>query len=163
MPTELNYAAQAIAHEGAPPRVSTSDERIDLELSTPEELAGAGGPGTNAEQLLAAGYAACLLSALRLAALKQGVSIEGADVRCTLNLTGQEDRFDAAVTLEADIPSVPEETARALLDTAMRAWPFAADRGARLPQVGLSGAPRGGGEAPDLQVRQEAAEGGGYT
>jgi lipoyl-dependent peroxiredoxin len=42
----------------------TSDGRLDLQLSVPEEMGGQGGPGTNPEQLFAVGYGACFQSAL---------------------------------------------------------------------------------------------------
>jgi osmotically inducible protein OsmC len=43
---------------------STSDGRLDVGLSVPQELGGDGGPSTNPEQLFALGYAVCFESAL---------------------------------------------------------------------------------------------------
>ena len=43
----------------------SSDERLDLQLSRPAAMGGDDGPGTNPEQLFAAGYAACFHSAMR--------------------------------------------------------------------------------------------------
>ncbi|MDI9730669.1 organic hydroperoxide resistance protein, partial [Stutzerimonas stutzeri] len=54
----------ATATGGREGRASSSDEALDVQLSTPRELGGAGGPGTNPEQLFAAGYSACFLGAL---------------------------------------------------------------------------------------------------
>ena len=44
----------------------TDDGKIDVNLSTPTQMGGKGGEGTNPEQLFATGYAACFLGALRL-------------------------------------------------------------------------------------------------
>jgi osmotically inducible protein OsmC len=37
---------------------------LDVDLDVPSEMGGTGGPGTNPEQLFAAGYAACFQSTL---------------------------------------------------------------------------------------------------
>lgn len=162
MTTELSYTAQATAREGPRPSVGIEGADLDLELNTPEPLGGAGGPGTNAEQLLAAGYAACLLSALRLAALARGVEIGDAEVRCTLDLRGRDGRFEASARLQVDIPSLPGDVAQALLDAACAAWPYAPERGDVRPQAELA---RGSGSAggDDVAARQEAADGAGYA
>ena len=54
------YVAQATATGGREGQAQTSDKRLTVTLSTPKELGGAGGEGTNPEQLFAAGYS-CLL------------------------------------------------------------------------------------------------------
>jgi Ohr subfamily peroxiredoxin len=59
------------------------DSKLDLKLTTPKELGGAGGEGANPEQLFAAGYSACFLGAMKFVAAREkialpaGVSIEG--------------------------------------------------------------------------------------
>ncbi|HBC49899.1 MAG TPA: organic hydroperoxide resistance protein, partial [Stenotrophomonas maltophilia] len=57
------YTAQATSTGGREGRSVSSDNVLDIQLSTPRELGGAGGPGTNPEQLFAAGYSACFLGA----------------------------------------------------------------------------------------------------
>ena len=52
-----------------------SDNVLDVTLSTPRELGGAGGPGTNPEQLFAAGYSACFLGALKFVAGQHKVAL----------------------------------------------------------------------------------------
>jgi len=51
------YRAQATATGGREGRAVSSDQVLDIQLSTPKELGGGGGPGTNPEQLFAAGSA----------------------------------------------------------------------------------------------------------
>lgn len=56
--------------------VVTSHERLDQELSRPREMGGDGGPGTNLDQLFAAGYAACFRSAMRFAVKELGLAAD---------------------------------------------------------------------------------------
>ena len=63
------YTAEATAEGGREGHARTSDGRLSIDLDVPAEMGGPGGPGTNPEQLFAAGYAACFQSALlRIAA-----------------------------------------------------------------------------------------------
>ncbi len=48
---KILYTATATATGGREGRASSSDQALDVQLSTPRELGGAGGPGTNPEQL----------------------------------------------------------------------------------------------------------------
>lgn len=52
------YQAHAKATGGRDGHAATSDNVVDVKLTTPRELGGSGGSGTNPEQLFAAGYAA---------------------------------------------------------------------------------------------------------
>ncbi|KAF1013498.1 MAG: Organic hydroperoxide resistance protein OhrB [Stenotrophomonas maltophilia] len=69
------YTAQAAATGGRQGRAVSSDNVLDIQLSTPPELGGAGGPGTNPEQLFAAGYSACFLGALKFVAGQAKVAL----------------------------------------------------------------------------------------
>lgn len=74
------YTAEALATgAGRNGHVRSSDGRIDLGLSVPEAMGGAG-TGSNPEQLFAAGYAACFHSALQLVARTQKVNITDSSV-----------------------------------------------------------------------------------
>ena len=79
---KILYTATATATGGREGRASYSDQALDVQLSTPREQGGAGGPGTNPEQLFAAGYSACFLGALKFVAGKQKVALP-ADTRIT--------------------------------------------------------------------------------
>ena len=57
---EKLFTAQAKAKGGRDGNVSTSNNALTVDLSTPKEMGGPGKAGaTNPEQLFAAGYAAC--------------------------------------------------------------------------------------------------------
>lgn len=64
------YRAAASATGGRDGRASTSDGQVDLRLTTARELGGAGGTGTNPEQLFALAYSACFLGAIRFVAAR---------------------------------------------------------------------------------------------
>lgn len=73
---DVLYKAHATASGGGREgRSATDDGKVDVTLSTPKEMGGAGGPGTNPEQLFATGYAACYLGALRLVSGKAGTPV----------------------------------------------------------------------------------------
>src|SRR5688500_20289203 len=80
------------AHGRASGVVKSDDGALDVNLRLPTELGGSGG-GSNPEQLLAAGYAACFHGALTLLASHAGVTL--------MNFT-----VDAAVTFARDRKSV---------------------------------------------------------
>ena len=71
------YTASATATGGRAGQVRSSDGALDLSLAWPKEIGGAGGAGTNPEQLFAAGYAACFAQALVRAARDRGVALDG--------------------------------------------------------------------------------------
>ncbi|WP_122464367.1 MULTISPECIES: organic hydroperoxide resistance protein [Brevundimonas] len=79
---DVLYKAHATASGGGREdgRSRTDDGKIDVKLSTPTEMGGKGGDGTNPEQLFATGYAACYLGALRLVSGKAGSPV-GPDTR----------------------------------------------------------------------------------
>lgn len=71
---DVLYTAHATASGGGREdgHSATDDGKVDVKLSTPKEMGGKGGDGTNPEQLFATGYAACYLGALRLVSGRAG-------------------------------------------------------------------------------------------
>jgi len=67
-PARILYEAEVTATGGRDGKAASDDGRLSLSLSLPKSLGGPGGPGTNPEQLFAAGYAACFLGAVSLVA-----------------------------------------------------------------------------------------------
>lgn len=120
------YTAQATAQGGREGRVSSEDGTLDLKLSMPKELQGAGGEGTNPEQLFACGYAACYQSALQLVAGKKKVDVS--DSKVTANVTIGKDTADGgfklAVILEVAIPGQDQENVQKLADEAHQVCPY---------------------------------------
>lgn len=69
------YTAHAKATGGRDGRATSSDNVLDVTLATLRELGGAGGHGTNPEQLFAAGYAACFIGALKYVAGERKIKL----------------------------------------------------------------------------------------
>jgi len=72
---QVLYQAQVTATGGREGRAVSSDGVLDVSLSTPRVLGGAGRRGTNPEQLFAAGYAASFLSAIQYVAARDHLAI----------------------------------------------------------------------------------------
>ncbi|MGA7207151.1 MAG: organic hydroperoxide resistance protein [Specibacter sp.] len=119
------YTAEALATgAGRNGHVRSSDGRIDLGLSVPKDMGGAG-DGSNPEQLFAAGYAACFHSALQLVARTQKVDISDSSVggRVQLGSNGH-GGFELAVMLEVVLPGIEHDAAQALADAAHQVCPY---------------------------------------
>lgn len=90
--TELDrllYTAEAVSTgDGRNGHVASSDGRIDADLAMPPALGGSG-EGINPEQLFASGYAACFHSALRLAARRERLQVEGSTVTAQVSIGTQ--------------------------------------------------------------------------
>lgn len=122
MPTIL-ATEQASATAGREGFAKSKDGKIDLKLSPP----GSNGPGTNPEQLFAAGYAACFGQAIKAMAAKHEVKIDPnkveVDVVVTLNKDDQ-GGFYIAAAITAEIPGVDEATKTVLMDKAHQICPY---------------------------------------
>jgi len=123
---QILYKAQATATGGRDGRAIASDKRLDVKLDTPRELGGAGGEGTNPEQLFAAGYAACFLSAMKFVAAHAKTALP-ADASVTGEVGIGPDGnggFGLAVELRVSLPGLDPAAARALLDKAHEVCPY---------------------------------------
>ncbi len=120
------YTAQASATGGRIGRAVSSDNSFDLELSTPKQLGGPGGSGTNPEQLFAAGYAACFLSALKLVARMQKIAV-GDDASVTADVgigSNGQGGYALSAKLVVSLPGVAAEQAQAMVNKAHEVCPY---------------------------------------
>lgn len=114
---------QAVATAGREGQTTSKDGKINLELSPP----GSNGPGTNPEQLFAAGYAACFGQAIKAVAKQEGASIDAnaLKIEATVRLNKDEvEGFYIDVTLDAHIPGVDGKTATKLVEMAHEICPY---------------------------------------
>ncbi len=122
---KILYTATATATGGRDGRARSSDGVLEVQLATPRELGGAGGPGTNPEQLFAAGYSACFLSALKFVAGRQKLALP-ADTTVTgrvgIGQTATGFGLEAALTVAA--PGLPRDTLQALVEQAHQVCPY---------------------------------------
>src|SRR5467141_4768166 len=77
---KILYTAEATAEGGREGHARTNDGRLEVDLDVPTEMGGPGGPGTNPEQLFAAGYAACFQSALLRIASGRKLDVSGSRI-----------------------------------------------------------------------------------
>lgn len=120
------YTASATASGGRDGRAVSSDQALDVALSTPRALGGAGGPGTNPEQMFAAGYSACFLSAMKFVGAQARTALP-ADASVTGEVgIGPNDRggFALAVTLNVRLPGLERAAAESLVAKAHEVCPY---------------------------------------
>lgn len=119
------YTAQATAVGGREGHATSSDRSLDIALSTPKELGGTGGTGTNPEQLFAAGYSACFLGALRYVAGQEHVALpDTAAVTGRVGIGAVSTGFAIDVALTVSLPGVNREVADDLVRKAHVVCPY---------------------------------------
>jgi len=122
---KILYAATASATGGRDGRARSDDRVLDVQLSTPRELGGAGGPGTNPEQLFAAGYSACFLGALKFVAGKQKVALPAStSVTGKVGIGQIPTGFGIEAALTVSAPGVDRDTLHALVEQAHIVCPY---------------------------------------
>jgi Ohr subfamily peroxiredoxin len=115
------YTAKLHTTGGRDGASRSSDGRLDIKLSTP----GTPGSGTNPEQLFAAGWSACFLSAIGLVAGKRKIALppdSAIDAEVDLCITGGE--FFLRARLNVSLPGLEREVAQALVDAAHQTCPY---------------------------------------
>ncbi len=122
------YTAQATSTGGRAGTAKSSDGRVSLNLSTPKELGGDSGPGTNPEQLFAAGYSACFIGAMKAVAAKQKISLP-AEVSNTAEvaigpMTGKAGAFGVTVSMKVSVPGMERAAAEKLVADAHEVCPY---------------------------------------
>jgi Ohr subfamily peroxiredoxin len=122
------YTAHATSTGGRQGTSRTSDGSLDVQLSTPKEMGGAGGPGTNPEQLFAAGYSACFIGAMKAVAGKLGVKVPNdvsIDSAVSFGpLAGGAVGYGIAVAMDIKVPGLSREQAEQLVQAAHQVCPY---------------------------------------
>ncbi len=119
------YTATATATGGRQGTAESSDGKLKIDLSTPRELGGAGGDGTNPEQLFAAGYSACFIGAIKAVAAKQKIAVPN-DVSITsdVGIGPIAQGFGIQVAMRISLPGMERAAAQALIDAAHQVCPY---------------------------------------
>ncbi|MET7759249.1 Ohr family peroxiredoxin [Streptomyces sp. NPDC005389] len=105
-------------------RVRSSDGLLETSLALPKELGGSGA-ATNPEQLLAAGWAACFLGALRRAASLRKIRLTSTTITAEITLThGDDDQFSLSAVLRPVLGGVDQATAEQLAQAAHQICPY---------------------------------------
>ncbi|WP_172124845.1 MULTISPECIES: organic hydroperoxide resistance protein [unclassified Devosia] len=126
MSVDVKYKTSATATGGRDGKARTEDGRVDVVLSTPRELGGPGGEGTNPEQLFATGYSACFLGALKVAAQQLKVKVPAeASVTATVGIGPRsEGGFGITADLVVALPGLDRDVASTLVQTAHQICPY---------------------------------------
>ena len=109
------YTAKVHTTGGRDGAARSSDGSLDLKLATP----GTGRPGTNPEQLFAAGWSACFMSAIAHVAASRKISLP-ADryVDAEVDLGTNDEGYLIGARLNVHLPGVPHDVAKSLVDAA---------------------------------------------
>ncbi|WP_434984819.1 organic hydroperoxide resistance protein [Vreelandella zhaodongensis] len=119
------YRAHAHATGGREGHAKSSDGALDIKLSTPKELGGTGGEGTNPEQLFAAGYSACFLGALKHVASQEKVTLpEDTQIDGSVGIGAIPIGFGIEVELKISLPGLEKDVAQTLVDKAHIVCPY---------------------------------------
>jgi osmotically inducible protein OsmC len=111
---KVRYTAKTHTSGGRRGGVSRSDDgRLDVKFSAP----GAPGTGTNPEQLFAAGWSACFISAMALVANKMKVKLPAAaTIDAEIDLCNSGDVYFLRARLNVSLPGLEREVAQSIVD-----------------------------------------------
>lgn len=124
-PEKIFYTAQASATGGRQGEAASADGRLSVQLSVPAGLGGDDGPGTNPEQLFAAGYAACFLGAVKLVARTRKIPLaDDTTITAVVGIGPVAVGYALAVELRASLPGVEPDLAREIVAQAHERCPY---------------------------------------
>ncbi len=115
------YTAKTHTTGGREGASRSDDGRLDVTMSSP----GTPGTGTNPEQLFAAGWSACYMGAMGLAARKMKITLpaeSAVDAEVDLGMT--EGGYLLRARLNVSLPGLDEQVAREIVDTAHETCPY---------------------------------------
>lgn len=122
---QVLYRAHAKATGGRDGRAVVPEGNLDLKLTTPKALGGAGGEGTNPEQLFAAGYSACFLGAMKFVAARDKIAIPAdVSIEGSVGIGAIPNGFGIEVDLKISLPGMAREAAQTLVDKAHIVCPY---------------------------------------
>jgi len=122
---KILYRAHATATGGRDGRAVIEEAKLDLKLSTPKELGGAGGVGANPEQLFAAGYSACFIGAMKFVAGRDKLTLPAdTSIAGSVGIGPIPNGFGIEVELKVSIPGMARDTALALVQRAHQVCPY---------------------------------------
>lgn len=122
---KILYRGTSKSTGGRDGTTASSDQSFSAKLSTPKELGGAGGSGTNPEQLFAAGYSACFIGAMKFVAMQEKVALPS-----DLSITGVvgigpiPGGFGLEVELKVNAPGMDKSVVKGIVDKAHKVCPY---------------------------------------
>ncbi len=121
MTSKVLYTGKTHTSGGRDGTSQSSDGRLDIKLSSP----GSSGAGTNPEQLFAAGWSACFIGAMGLAAGKMKIKLP-ADlaVDAEVDLCNADGAYFLQARLNVSVPGLEHDVVQALVDAAHQTCPY---------------------------------------
>jgi osmotically inducible protein OsmC len=121
-PVKVLYTAKTHTTGGREGGASrTSDGRLDVKFTH----LGAPGNGTNPEQLLAAGWSSCFLSAIKIMAYQKKVRLQTDPViDAEVDLCAGDDGYSLRARLNVSLPGLERHVAQSLVDGAEQTCPY---------------------------------------
>ena len=126
MTTNVLYRTSATATGGRDGRSIVEGGVLDVKLTTPKELGGGGGAGNNPEQLVAAGYSACFIGAMKFVASQGGPKVPAdTSVKAIVGIGPRsEGGFGLDIELQVSLPGLARADAEALVAKAHQVCPY---------------------------------------
>jgi lipoyl-dependent peroxiredoxin len=119
------YTAHAKATGGRDGRAVSSDDILDVKLVRPREMGGSGSPGTNPEQLFAAGYSACFIGAMKFVAARDKIDLPAElSIEASVGIGAIPNGFGIEATLKISVPGLPRADAESLVQKAHVVCPY---------------------------------------
>lgn len=121
MSEKVLYTGKTHTSGGRDGQSRSSDGRLDIKLSSP----GTARSGTNPEQLFAAGWSACFIGAMGLAASKLKIALPAdTAVDAEVDLVLQDGSYFLQARLNVGLPGLEREVAQSLVDAAHQTCPY---------------------------------------
>lgn len=118
------YTAKAHTTGGREGRSTSDDGLLDVKLSPPKAMGGAGG-ATNPEQLFAAGYSACFMGAIKHVASMKKIAVPAdASIDAEVDIGPIPQGFGIAARLSVSLPGLDRAVAQDLVNTAHQVCPY---------------------------------------
>ena len=124
-PDKVLYVAHTTATGGRDGKAVSSDGVLNVKLTTPKELGGGGGDGTNPEQMFAGGYSACFIGAMKFVGMRDKISVPSdVSIEGVVGVGPTATGFALTVELKVSLPGMDKEAARDLINRAHVVCPY---------------------------------------
>ncbi len=121
---KILYTAKTHTVGGRDGRAVSDDGLLNVQLDPPKSLGGKG-TATNPEQLFAAGYSACFLSAIKFVAGQKKIAVPAdASIDATVDIGPIPQGFGLRVELAINLPGMERQFAEDLVNAAHQACPY---------------------------------------
>ncbi|RAJ77486.1 Ohr subfamily peroxiredoxin [Chitinophaga dinghuensis] len=118
--TKILYTGKTRTTGGREGMAISNDQQLQIQLGLPGS-----GKGANPEQLLAAGWSACFIGAMGIAAQSLGTKLPAATaVNAEVDLATSENGFGLQARLYVELPGMDRELAQQVITAAHNTCPY---------------------------------------